>query len=133
MRWKSLRSNRSLTATSNDKRTAKEKRPGANRCCSFAIFRKGRIERRVCERCEEVLLSAMMDGRELSVMLEDFSSSHRPIYKAIVSQTRKRRNFLSVTNVLRESGDLEKVGGAARITEIGLLPHDPVFALRQSH
>src|SRR6059058_1300624 len=96
----------------------------SNGACANAAFSEG---------CEEVLLSAMMDGRELSVMLEDFSSSHRPLYKAIVSQTRKRRNFLSVTNVLRESGDLEKVGGAARITEIGLLPHDPVFALRQSH
>jgi hypothetical protein len=76
------------------------------------------------EGCEEVVLGALMQGRELLVTVDDFSSVHRPIFKAIKSQPRKRRNFISITNVLRESGELEKVGGAARITEIGSMPHE---------
>jgi hypothetical protein len=74
--------------------------------------------------CDEVVLSAMMNGHEMPVTVEDFSPRHRPIFNAIVSLPRKGRNFRSVTDTLRESGELESVGDASRITEVGLAPHD---------
>jgi hypothetical protein len=52
------------------------------------------------EGCEQVVLSALMDGRELPVSVDDFSPSHRPIYKAIKSLPCKRRNFVSITAAL---------------------------------
>ena len=73
---------------------------------------------------EQVLLAAMMNGTdELPVSAEDFSSSpNRVIFNRIVGMT--NRSLLAVTDALQQSGELESVGGAYRITEISQMPHD---------
>jgi replicative DNA helicase len=78
----------------------------------------------ICEGHEQVLLSAMMNGTDaLPLNVDDFSSPpNRTIYNRIRGLT--NRSLLAVTDALRRSGELDKVGGAHRITEIALLPHD---------
>jgi RecA-family ATPase len=78
----------------------------------------------LCEGHEQVLLSALMDGMDaLPVSVDDFSSPpNRTIYNCIRGLT--NRSLLAVTDALRRNGELDKVGGAHRITEIALLPHD---------
>jgi hypothetical protein len=73
---------------------------------------------------EAVILSAVMNGSpELPVAAADFfSPPNRLIFNRLIALT--NRNLLAVTDALRRSGELEKVGGAHRITEIALLPHD---------
>jgi DnaB-like helicase N terminal domain len=74
---------------------------------------------------ESVLLAALMDGHaELPVTADDFSSPpNKTIFHHVMRLT--NRCLLAVTNSLRESGELEKVGGAYRVSEIAQLPHDP--------
>jgi hypothetical protein len=73
---------------------------------------------------EQVLLSALMNGTEaLPVSADDFSSPpNRTIYNRIRGLT--NRSLIAVTDALRRAGELEKVGGAHRITEIALVPCD---------
>jgi hypothetical protein len=73
---------------------------------------------------EQVLLSALMNGTEaLPVSADDFSSPpNRMIYNRIRGLT--NRSLIAVTDALRHAGELEKVGGAHRITEIALVPCD---------
>jgi len=73
---------------------------------------------------EMVVLSALMNGSPLLPVTADdfFSPPNRTIYNRIRGLT--KRNLLAVTDALRCAGELEKVGGAHRITEIATLPHD---------
>src|SRR6266436_567993 len=73
---------------------------------------------------EGVLLAALMNGTDaLPLNAEDFSSlPNRTIFNCLSGLT--NRNLLAVTDALRRNGELEKVGGAHRITEISLMPHD---------
>jgi AAA domain len=73
---------------------------------------------------EKVLLSALMNGTaELPVTADFFSSLlNKIIFNCVTELT--NRSLLSVTDALRVSGELEKVGGAHRITQISGLPHD---------
>jgi AAA domain-containing protein/DnaB helicase-like protein len=73
---------------------------------------------------EQVLISALMNGTtELPVTGEDFlSRSNQTIFECVTGLT--NRSPIAVTDELRRSGQLEKVGGVGRITEISLLPHD---------
>src|ERR1017187_8795199 len=76
---------------------------------------------------EGVVLSALMDGTDtLPLSAEDFSSPpNRTIFNCLSGLT--NRNLLAVTDALRRSGELDKGGGAHRITEISGLPHDPAI------
>jgi AAA domain/DnaB-like helicase N terminal domain len=73
---------------------------------------------------EQVLLSALMNRTDaLPVSEDDFSSPpNRMIYNRIRGLT--NRSLIAVTDALRHAGELEKVGGAYRITEIALVPCD---------
>jgi len=73
---------------------------------------------------EQVVLSAFMNGSPcLPVSGEDFSSPpNRLIFNRI--QSLSSRGLLAVTDALRRNGELEKVGGVGRVTEIATLPHD---------
>ena len=65
-----------------------------------------------------------MNGTDaLPVTAEDFSSPpNRIIFNRISGLV--NRNLLAVTDALRLSGELERVGGAGRITEIATMTHD---------
>jgi len=73
---------------------------------------------------EMVVLSALMNGSPtLPVSADDFSSPpNRLIFNRLIGLT--NRGLLAVTDALRRNGELDKAGGAHRITEISLLPHD---------
>jgi putative DNA primase/helicase len=73
---------------------------------------------------ECVVLSALMNGADaLPVAADDFSSQpNRTIFNRVSGLT--NRGLLAVTDALRGNGELERVGGAGRITEIATLPHD---------
>ena len=73
---------------------------------------------------ECVVLSALMNGEDaLPVCADDFSSPpNRMIFNRISGLA--NRGLLAVTDALRRNGELERVGGAGRITEIATLPHD---------
>jgi putative DNA primase/helicase len=73
---------------------------------------------------ECVVLSALMDGADaLPVCADDFASPpNRMIFNRISGLS--NRGLLAVTAELRRKKELEKVGGAHRITEISLLAHD---------
>lgn len=73
---------------------------------------------------EQVLLGAIMRGRELPVTAEDFSSpTNRIIFNHLVSLN-GNRNLISLTDALRESRQLDKVGGPGLIAELQCLPDD---------
>jgi hypothetical protein len=73
---------------------------------------------------ECVVLSALMNGADtLPVAADDFSSPpNRMIFNRVSNLS--NRGLLAVTDALRCKKELEKVGGAHRITEIFLMPHD---------
>jgi hypothetical protein len=73
---------------------------------------------------ECVVLSALMNGADaLPVCADDFASPpNRMIFNRISGLT--NRGLLAVTAELRANGELEKVGGAHRVTDISLLAHD---------
>jgi hypothetical protein len=72
---------------------------------------------------EQVVLAALMNGSEsLPVSDEDFLPPNRTIFRRIRSLD--NRSLIAVTDALRKAGELERVGGAGRITEIALMPHD---------
>jgi AAA domain/DnaB-like helicase N terminal domain len=73
---------------------------------------------------ECVVLSALMNGEDaLSICADDFSSPpNRTIFERVSGLA--NRGLLAVTDALRFAGELDKVGGAGRITEIATLPHD---------
>jgi AAA domain/DnaB-like helicase N terminal domain len=73
---------------------------------------------------ECVVLSALMNGEDaLPVCADDFSSPpNRTIFERVSGLA--NRGLLAVTDALRFAGELDKVGGAGRITEIATLPHD---------
>jgi len=81
-------------------------------------------ENSMVEGHETVILSALMNGSpSLPVVADDFSSPpNRVIFNRILKL--KNRGLLAVTDALRHNRELERVGGAARITEISYLPHD---------
>jgi hypothetical protein len=74
---------------------------------------------------EQVLLSAMMNGHaDLPIHEDDFASQpNRTIYRCLTSPT--NRGLLAVQAELKQRGQLEAVGGPARLTDISCLPHDP--------
>jgi hypothetical protein len=81
----------------------------------------------IFEGHECVVLSALMNGADaLPVAAEDFGSSPTSPNRIIFNRIRglSNRGLLAVTDALLRSGELEKVGGAHRITEIATLPHD---------
>ena len=73
---------------------------------------------------EQVCLSAMMNGSgNLPLTEDDFSSPpNRTIYRCLTSLT--NRALLAVQAELQRRGQLEAVGGPARLTEIFCLQHD---------
>ncbi len=73
---------------------------------------------------ECVVLSALMNGTDtLPVTADDFSSPpNRMIFNRVSGLT--NRSLIAVTDALRRNGELERIGGAGRITEIATLPHD---------
>jgi AAA domain len=71
---------------------------------------------------ERVLLAALMNGVEIRIAPEDFTSPNKIIFDTITGLT--NRTLLAVTDALRLSGQLDKVGGAYRIAEIACLPTD---------
>ena len=73
---------------------------------------------------ECVVISAMMNGAdELRVGADDFASPpNRMIFNRISGLT--NRGLLAVCDALERAGELEEVGGRARITWIATLPHD---------
>jgi replicative DNA helicase len=83
-------------------------------------------ENLMAEACEDVVLSGLMDGSgDLAVTADDFTGPNQTIFKRIVhvkKRNRKRNLLIAVTNALRKHGELNRVGGAHRITEIALLP-----------
>ena len=90
------------------------------------------LEREVMNKAEAanvdghecVVLSALMNGADaLPVCADDFASSpNRMIFNRISGLL--DRGLIAVTDELRLNGELEKVGGAGRITEIATMPHD---------
>jgi hypothetical protein len=73
---------------------------------------------------ECVLLSALMNGADaLPIAVDDFSSPPNKIIFNRISGL-SSRGLLAVTDALERAGELEKVGGRARITSIATLPHD---------
>jgi hypothetical protein len=79
-------------------------------------------ENLMAETCEDVVLSGLMDGSgDLAVTADDFTGPNQTIFKRIV-HVKKRNLLIAVTNALRKHGELNRVGGAHRITEIALLP-----------
>jgi hypothetical protein len=73
------------------------------------------------EGFERAVLAGGMNGAEMpsSLTSDSFVSPiHRTIFEAIVSQPVPKRNLLAVQEVLRASGELERVGGAAGLTSI---------------
>jgi hypothetical protein len=74
---------------------------------------------------ETVLLAALMNGAaDLPVDSDDFSSPPNKTIFQTIQSLNGNRNLLAVTHALRKNGQLEKVGGEYRITQISLLPHD---------
>jgi hypothetical protein len=74
---------------------------------------------------EQVILSGEMNGSpSLPVSADDFSPLNKIVFNRIRGLPKGKRNLLAVTAALRKHGELERVGGAGRITEISLLPHD---------
>jgi P4 family phage/plasmid primase-like protien len=73
---------------------------------------------------ESVVLSALMNGQNsLPVCADDFTSPpNRVIFNRISGLA--NRGLLAITDALRAAGELDKVGGAGRITEIATFPHD---------
>jgi putative DNA primase/helicase len=73
---------------------------------------------------EQVLLSALMNGTPaLPICADDFSSPpNRTIFRCITSL--RNRGLLAVCDELERRGQLEQVGGRARLTVISDLPHD---------
>ena len=81
-------------------------------------------ENLMAEGNEMVVLATLMNGSpSLPVSADDFSSpTTRLIFNRLIRT--KSRGLLAVTNALRKHGELERVGGAGRVTEIATLPHD---------
>jgi hypothetical protein len=81
-------------------------------------------ETAIADGHECVVLSALMNGEDsLPVCADDFSSPpNRMIFNCVSGLS--DRCFIAVTDALRCNGQLERVGGAGRITEIATLPHD---------
>jgi len=73
---------------------------------------------------ECVVLSALMNGEDaLPVVADDFSSQpNRMIFNRVSGLA--NRGLIAVTDALRRNKELERVGGAGRITDIATLPHD---------
>jgi AAA domain/DnaB-like helicase N terminal domain len=73
---------------------------------------------------ESVVLSALMDGADaLPVCADDFASPpNRTIFNRVSGLS--DRGLLAITDALRHNKELEKVGGAHRITEIWQMAHD---------
>jgi hypothetical protein len=73
---------------------------------------------------ESIVLSALMDGVDaLPVCADDFASPpNRMIFNRISGMS--NRGLLAVTAELRRTKELEKVGGAHRVTGIWELAHD---------
>jgi RecA-family ATPase len=73
---------------------------------------------------ERVLLSAMMNGaQDLPVSADDFSSPpNRMIFERMSGLS--DRCPLAVQDALQRTGELDKVGGVPRITEIATMTHD---------
>ena len=65
-----------------------------------------------------------MNGADaLRVCADDFASPpNRMIFNCISGLS--NRGLIAVTAALRANGELEKIGGAGRITEIATMPHD---------
>jgi hypothetical protein len=83
---------------------------------------------------ECVVLSALMNGaNELPVSADDFSSPpNKMIFNRLQGLT--NRSLLAITDALQRKKELEKVGGASRVTWISDLPHDQAnlqYALEQ--
>jgi putative DNA primase/helicase len=82
---------------------------------------------------EQVLLAAMMNGRDLPIQERDFSSPpNRLIFNTLCSL--KIRSSRALHDTLQRRGRLKEVGGITRLTEILLLPTDKAnveFALDQ--
>lgn len=78
----------------------------------------------ITEGHECVVLSALMNGKDaLPVTADDFSSPpNRIIFNRISGLS--DRCFIAVTDALRLNDELDKVGGAGRITDIATMPHD---------
>jgi len=73
---------------------------------------------------ESVVLATLMNGTDtLPLSAEDFSSPpNRIIFNRVIGLT--NRSLLAVTDELRRHGELDKIGGPARVTEIFNTPHD---------
>ena len=78
-------------------------------------------------KIEEAVLGALMLEKEAYTVVSDilkpesfYDTSHQHIYEAIVSLGAKQRpiDMLTVTEQLRNDGNLEAVGGAARISQL---------------
>lgn len=78
-------------------------------------------------KLEEAVLGALMLEKEAYTSVSDilkpesfYDSAHQKIYEAIVSLGAKQRpiDMLTVTEQLRNDGNLEAVGGAARISQL---------------
>ena len=78
----------------------------------------------IAEGHECVVLAALMNGADdLPVAAVDFSSPpNRVIFNRVSGLT--NRCPLAVTDALRRNGELERVGGVGRITEIATMTHD---------
>jgi replicative DNA helicase len=78
---------------------------------------------------ETVVLARMMDApsamgqRDLSLTAEIFTGPNRAIYSAIVALN-GNRSLLAVQDELERRGQLQSIGGPARLTEIFNRPTD---------
>ena len=101
--------------------------PRTSEQCEYALGGGSDERGRSCNhrRSRMVVLSAMMNGADdLPVTADHFGSSpNRMIFNCVSGLN--DRCLIAVTDALRLNGELDKVGGASRITEIATLPHDP--------
>lgn len=103
-----------------------QKRNGNNADAGLSTYVFGKVQPQAIA-LEEAVLGALMLDREAFLMVADvlrpeafYTEAHRLIYRAIISlfESQNPVDLLTVTEELRKSGDLEKVGGGYYLVEL---------------